>query len=297
MVRSDPCRFSPACAMWSSRRWKTNGTSRATSRARKTGTMDLRRSALGGADSSALFVRREPELKNAAAEPDRSAVMAFCSVPGPCARPRSRGDKAAFRARVRLTHLHSLLVHFGPWAVFLLVAMESAGIPLPGETILVTAAVLAGRTHEGSIVEIIASAAAGAICRRQYRLLGRARIRPRPADQAWRAHRPRRGQAQARAIFVPALLAAPSSSSAALSRCLRAFAAVLAGANNFAPWRFFLLQRGGRHRLGDDFRPWRLFSRRRFPQDRRSAGNGGARRGARPDFRLLLLLSQERGEV
>ena len=62
-----------------------------------------------------------------------------------------------------MLHLHSLLVQYGPWAIFTLVAAESAGIPMPGETILVSAAVLAGHSREGSIVSIIAFAAAGAI--------------------------------------------------------------------------------------------------------------------------------------
>ena len=39
------------------------------------------------------------------------------------------------------------LVHYGYGAIFLIVMMESAGIPAPGETILVTAAVYAGTRH------------------------------------------------------------------------------------------------------------------------------------------------------
>jgi membrane protein DedA with SNARE-associated domain len=46
--------------------------------------------------------------------------------------------------------------------LFALVAIESAGIPLPGETALITAAVLAGGGHF-NIAEVIAVAAAGAI--------------------------------------------------------------------------------------------------------------------------------------
>jgi membrane protein DedA with SNARE-associated domain len=50
----------------------------------------------------------------------------------------------------------------GLWLVFLLVMVESAGVPLPGETALIGAAVLAERGHF-DIVEVIAVAAAAAI--------------------------------------------------------------------------------------------------------------------------------------
>jgi len=60
-----------------------------------------------------------------------------------------------------VTHL---LLSYGLVLLFLAVAIESAGIPLPGETALVTAAVLSasGRLHH-SIVLVIVVAAAGAI--------------------------------------------------------------------------------------------------------------------------------------
>jgi membrane protein DedA with SNARE-associated domain len=55
-----------------------------------------------------------------------------------------------------------LLLDYGLVLLFLLVAVESAGVPLPGETALVTAAVLASQGHY-SLVAVIAVAAAGAI--------------------------------------------------------------------------------------------------------------------------------------
>ena len=58
----------------------------------------------------------------------------------------------------RVTHL---LLDYGLVLLFLLVAIESAGIPLPGETALITAAVLS-RDHWG-IEWVIVVAAAGAI--------------------------------------------------------------------------------------------------------------------------------------
>jgi len=56
---------------------------------------------------------------------------------------------------------HSLEA-YGLILLFLLVAVESAGIPVPGETALITAAVLAA-SGRFNIVEVIAVAAAGAI--------------------------------------------------------------------------------------------------------------------------------------
>ncbi len=56
-----------------------------------------------------------------------------------------------------------LLHHYGYAAVFVLVAAESLGVPLPGETILIAAAVYAGSTHKLSVWLIFAVAAAAAI--------------------------------------------------------------------------------------------------------------------------------------
>jgi membrane protein DedA with SNARE-associated domain len=55
-----------------------------------------------------------------------------------------------------------LLLSYGLILLFSAVAIESAGIPVPGETALVTAAFLASQGHY-SIVAVIAVAAAGAI--------------------------------------------------------------------------------------------------------------------------------------
>lgn len=58
-----------------------------------------------------------------------------------------------------MTHL---LIQYGLILLFGVVAAESAGVPLPGETALIAAAVLAAQGHY-SIVSVIAVAAAGAI--------------------------------------------------------------------------------------------------------------------------------------
>jgi membrane protein DedA with SNARE-associated domain len=58
--------------------------------------------------------------------------------------------------------LHHFLGDYGYWALALIIGLESVGIPLPGETVLVMASVHAG--HRGlSIAPVIAAAAAGAI--------------------------------------------------------------------------------------------------------------------------------------
>jgi membrane protein DedA with SNARE-associated domain len=59
--------------------------------------------------------------------------------------------------------LSDVVVHFGYAAVFFLVFLESAGVPLPGETALVTASALSATTEGLDINVIITAAAAGAI--------------------------------------------------------------------------------------------------------------------------------------
>lgn len=67
-------------------------------------------------------------------------------------------------AAIFSTHtLDTLLTNYGYAAVFVLVGMESLGIPLPGETMVITAALYAGSTHNLSVWGIWLAAAAGAI--------------------------------------------------------------------------------------------------------------------------------------
>lgn len=126
----------------------------------------------------------------------------------------------------------------------MLVALESSGIPLPGETILVTAAILAGRTHEGSIVEIIALAAAGAIfgdnigfwVGREFGL----KLLVRHGDKI--------GLDEGKLKLGQYMFMRFGGGIVFFGRfvaVLRAFAAVLAGANKLAPWRFFLFNAAG----------------------------------------------------
>ncbi len=62
------------------------------------------------------------------------------------------------------THtLTDALATYGYWAIFVLIAIESAGIPVPGETMLLAASVYAGTTHQLHLALIVVAAAAGAI--------------------------------------------------------------------------------------------------------------------------------------
>jgi membrane protein DedA with SNARE-associated domain len=59
--------------------------------------------------------------------------------------------------------LTQLLASYGYLAVLFCVAIESTGIPFPGETLLLVAAIAAGTTHQLSLAGVIVAAASGAI--------------------------------------------------------------------------------------------------------------------------------------
>src|ERR1700676_2411990 len=61
------------------------------------------------------------------------------------------------------SELTNFLMVYGYWAVLLFVAIESTGIPFPGETMLLVAAIYAGTTHRLAIELVIVAAAGGAI--------------------------------------------------------------------------------------------------------------------------------------
>jgi membrane protein DedA with SNARE-associated domain len=58
--------------------------------------------------------------------------------------------------------LHHLFATYGIWTVALIVGLESLGIPLPGETVLILASVYAS-THDVNIAYVIGAAILGAI--------------------------------------------------------------------------------------------------------------------------------------
>jgi membrane protein DedA with SNARE-associated domain len=132
-----------------------------------------------------------------------------------------------------------LIAHYGYAAIFLVVMMESTGIPMPGETILISAAVLAGTKHALDIRGVIAAAAGGAIVGDNIGFwVGREFGDPLLKKWGYLVGLDARKRLLGRYLF-----ARYGGSIVFFGRfvaLLRAFAAVLAGANNLAPWRFFV---------------------------------------------------------
>jgi len=59
--------------------------------------------------------------------------------------------------------INHLVQSYGYYAVFALIALESTGIPLPGESALITAALYAGTTHHLNVVVLAVVAASAAV--------------------------------------------------------------------------------------------------------------------------------------
>src|SRR5260370_31831020 len=134
--------------------------------------------------------------------------------------------------------LISLIPTCGPWIIFGIVAFESAGVPLPGETILVAAAHLAATTGQINIVLVVLAAAAGAIVGDGMgymvgRRVGLPFLRPygryiRLDEDRLMIGRYLFFQYGNAVVFFGRFIAVP-----------RMFAALLAGANSMPPGRFF----------------------------------------------------------
>ena len=56
-----------------------------------------------------------------------------------------------------------IIAGYGYYAVFLVIVLERAGVPMPGETVLVSAAIYAGKTHGLDIRLVVLAAAVAAI--------------------------------------------------------------------------------------------------------------------------------------
>jgi membrane protein DedA with SNARE-associated domain len=74
-----------------------------------------------------------------------------------------RQESGVHMIHLATSDLLHLLATYGYWAVLFFVAIESTGIPFPGETMLLVAAIAAGTTHQLSIAFVIVAAASGAI--------------------------------------------------------------------------------------------------------------------------------------
>ena len=62
-----------------------------------------------------------------------------------------------------LAHIQPLVAQHGYRVVFLIIMLESAGVPLPGETVLILASAYAGATGELNLALVIACAATAAM--------------------------------------------------------------------------------------------------------------------------------------
>jgi membrane protein DedA with SNARE-associated domain len=140
--------------------------------------------------------------------------------------------------------LISLIPIYGPWIIFGIVALESTGVPFPGETILVAAALLAATTGQINIVVVVLAAAAGAIVGDGMgymvgRRLGLPFLRRygryiRLDEDRLLIGRYLFSQYGSAVVFFGRFIAV-----------LRMFAALLAGANNMPAGRFFLFNATG----------------------------------------------------
>lgn len=59
--------------------------------------------------------------------------------------------------------LQELISNYGLWVLFAVVTLESMAVPMPGETALISAALYAGTTHGIGIIPVVLVAAAAAI--------------------------------------------------------------------------------------------------------------------------------------
>ena len=78
-------------------------------------------------------------------------------------RAMPRGRRVPSVGRAMTAYLTHLVQSYGYYAVFVLIALESMGVPLPGETGLIAAAIYAGSTHQLNVVVLAAVAASAAI--------------------------------------------------------------------------------------------------------------------------------------
>lgn len=135
--------------------------------------------------------------------------------------------------------LDSLFHQYGYTAVFVIIMLESIGLPLPGESMMIAAALYAATTHQLNIFILVPLAAAAAICGDQigyfigrwigYRVLKRWGRKIGLSDDRLELGRFLFRKYGAALVFFGRFVA-----------FLRTFAALLAGANRM-PWHSFLL--------------------------------------------------------
>ena len=140
--------------------------------------------------------------------------------------------------------LIAILSSLGYLSVFLLITLENLGLPLPGETVLVGAAIYAGQTHQLDIIFIIfAAASGGALGGTIGFWLGRI-FGPMLTDKYGKLI----GLTPRRIILGEYLFKKWGGLIIFLGRfvaLLRVLAAILAGLNHFDPVRFFIFNAAG----------------------------------------------------
>jgi len=139
--------------------------------------------------------------------------------------------------------MESLVQDYGLFLLFLLIAMESAGIPLPGETALVTAGVLASRGKLDIVAVIVVAAVAAIVGDNVGYWIGRLGGRRLLERWAWLDRHASRAlpwserffkRHGAKTIFLGRFIAV-----------LRVTAAWLAGISRMPWWRFFFWNAAG----------------------------------------------------
>jgi membrane protein DedA with SNARE-associated domain len=84
----------------------------------------------------------------------------------PCIHPRRNGRgtrRDAVMGLLPVSSLQDLFQSYGLYALFGFVMLESMGIPVPGETMLIVAGLYAGSTHRIGIVPLVATATTAAV--------------------------------------------------------------------------------------------------------------------------------------
>jgi membrane protein DedA with SNARE-associated domain len=135
--------------------------------------------------------------------------------------------------------LDHLLQHYGYGVVGVGVMLEATGLPLPGESLMIAAALYAAATHRLNIAVLVAVAAVGAICGDQFgyfigrwigfRVLARWGLKVGLTEERLELGRFLFRKYGGRIVFLGRFVAV-----------LRTFVALLAGANRMA-WSDFLL--------------------------------------------------------
>lgn len=140
--------------------------------------------------------------------------------------------------------LVAILSSLGYFSIFSLIALENLGLPLPGETVLVGAAIYAGQTHKLDIILIVfAAASGGAFGGTAGFWLGRI-FGPKLTEKFG----PYIGLTPRRVILGEYLFKEWGGLIIFLGRfvaLLRVLAAILAGMNHFNPMRFFIFNAAG----------------------------------------------------